>query len=39
MLNYIYGALTTISVITMVDMIDRNVSNDLWYWVDLYMPF
>lgn len=39
MLNYIYGAVTTISLITMVEMIDSNVPNNLWYWLDLYLPF
>jgi hypothetical protein len=39
MLNYIYGAVTIFMLITTVNMVDTHVSNDLMYWVDLYMPF
>ena len=39
MANYIYGIATSTTVIAMLDVIDTNVSNDLWYWVTLYTPF
>ena len=39
MTDYIYGAATVFVVTTMVGIIDANVPNDLWYWVDLYLPF
>ena len=39
MLNFIYGSMLTVTVITMVNIIDDNVPNSLMYWVDLYAPF
>lgn len=39
MINYIYGIATSATIITMVDVIDRNVPNNIWYWLDLYSPF
>ena len=39
MLNYIYGACTTIAIVTMVDVIDTNIPNSLGYYVGLITPF
>ena len=39
MANYIYGLVTTVTVVAMADIIDSNIPNNLWYYVDLYMPF
>ncbi len=39
MSNYIYGMATFAVISGMVSIIDANVPNDLWYWVDLYSPF
>ncbi len=39
MANYLYGLATMAVIGAMVNIIDDNVSNDLWYWVDLYLPF
>jgi|JI6StandDraft_1071083.scaffolds.fasta_scaffold1239015_1 hypothetical protein len=39
MLNYIYGAATTVTVVTMLDVIDREIPNSLGYYVGLIMPF
>ncbi len=39
MLEYMYGAATTATVVAMVKIIDNNVPNDLMYWIDLYLPF
>lgn len=39
MVNYLFGAATTATVFAMVNIIDSNVPNDLWYWLDLYTPF
>lgn len=39
MSNYLFGAATTAVVVTMVDIIDSNVPNNLWYWINLYSPF
>lgn len=38
-LNYIYGALTAASLSIGVSIADAMVPNDLWYWIDLYLPF
>ena len=39
MLDYVYGAATTLTVVSMAKIIDSNVPNDLMYWIDLHMPF
>ncbi len=39
MVNYMYGAVMALLVVTMVDMIDTHVPNGLGYYVDLMMPF
>ncbi|GJL85113.1 MAG: hypothetical protein DHS20C02_08880 [Micavibrio sp.] len=39
MSNYIYGMATFAVIGAMVSIIDANVPNNLWYWVDLYVPF
>ena len=39
MLDYMYGAATTVTVFSMVKIIDSNVPNDLMYWISLYAPF
>jgi hypothetical protein len=39
MLNYVYGIVTSFTLIAMVDIIDSNVPNSLKYWVTLYVPF
>ncbi len=39
MLNFIYGSVATVTVFTMVNIIDSNVPNDLMYWIDTYLPF
>lgn len=39
MLNYIYGAVTTMMVVTMLDVIDKGIPNSLGYYVGLVMPF
>lgn len=39
MLNYVYGAATTIALITAVDVIDTNIPNSLGYYVGLIVPF
>ena len=37
MINFIYGAVTTATVVKMIDVIDTNVPNNLWYYVDTYL--
>lgn len=39
MLNYIYGACTTMAVMTAVDVIDTNIPNSLGYYISLIVPF
>lgn len=39
MQNFIYGTVLAGISFKMFDIIDSNVSNGLWYWVDLYIPF
>jgi hypothetical protein len=39
MLNYFYGFVTMGIMVAMVDIIDGNVPNNLWYYIDLYLPF
>lgn len=39
MANWIYGAATMFVFSTAVEVIDDNVPNSLWYWVNLYLPF
>ncbi len=39
MSNYIYGAATTLCIMAMVNIIDRNVPQDVWHWVGAYIPF
>lgn len=39
MMNYIYGFVTMGIMVVMVDIIDGNVPNSLWYYIDLYLPF
>lgn len=39
MLNYIYGSATTLTVVTMMEIIDMNVPNNLAYWLEMALPF
>ncbi len=39
MSGYVYGASTMALLGVMVNVIDDNVPNSLWYYVDLYLPF
>jgi hypothetical protein len=39
MLNYIYGAATTVTVVTMFDIIDKGIPNSIGYYVGLMLPF
>ena len=39
MLNYIYGAATTVTVLTMLNVIDNGIPNSLGYYVGLLLPF
>ncbi len=39
MVNYMYGILTSATVISMLNIINEAVPNDLWYWATLYLPF
>lgn len=39
MLNYVYGFVTMGIMVVMVDIVDGNVPNDLWYYIDLHLPF
>lgn len=39
MTNYLYGLGTMGLIGAMVNVIDQNVPNNLWYWLDLYLPF
>ena len=39
MSNYFYGIATAGLVMTIFDMIDTQVPNGLWYYVNLYAPF
>ena len=39
MMNYIYGFVTMGIMVVTVDIIDGNVPNNLWYYIDLYLPF
>ena len=39
MTNYVYGAVTMVMLTTMVQMIDSNIPNSVWYYVGLVLPF
>jgi len=39
MLNYVYGSATTLTVITMMEIIDMNVPNSLAYYIEMALPF
>jgi hypothetical protein len=39
MLNYIYGSATTLTLITMLEIVDQNVPNDLAYYIEMILPF
>jgi hypothetical protein len=39
MMNYIYGAVTTVTFVTMIDIIDKGIPNSLGYYVGLLLPF
>ena len=40
MVNYVYGVLTMGVMVKMYDIVDANVPNNLWYWIDTYLlPF
>ncbi|HRC27087.1 MAG TPA: hypothetical protein PKX87_06625 [Alphaproteobacteria bacterium] len=39
MTNYIYGVATMFLFSTAIGVVDQNISNSLWYYIDLYMPF
>jgi hypothetical protein len=39
MSDYIYGAATMFLLSVTVSIIDKNIPNNLWYYVDLYIPF
>lgn len=39
MSNYLYGAATTAVIVLMVNVIDSNVPNDLWYYINSVLPF
>lgn len=39
MLNYAYGAATTVTVMTMVEIIESNIPNTLGYYLNMVMPF
>ncbi len=39
MANYIYGAMTFGALIQAYVIVDTNVPNNLWYWIDSVIPF
>ncbi len=39
MSNYLYGLATMVMIGVMVNVIDDSVPNNLWYYIDLYLPF
>lgn len=39
MSEYVYGAITSTVIFVMVGVIDNNIPNDLWYYIDTYLPF
>ncbi len=39
MSGYLYGISTMAVLVVMVNVIDSSVPNNLWYYVDLYLPF
>ncbi len=39
MSNFIYGIAISITVFTMVNIIDDNIPNNVAYYVDLVVPF
>ncbi len=38
MANYLYGAVTVGFLAQAYAIIDVNVPNSLWYWIDLVLP-
>lgn len=39
MANYVYGILTMGVLTKAYTIVDANVPNSLWYWIDLALPF
>lgn len=39
MWNYFIGIATTLIAVTMYEIVDAGVPNDIWYWVSTYGPF
>lgn len=39
MSQYMFGMITAFCLVTVIDVLDRNVPNSLWYYIDLYLPF
>lgn len=39
MLNYIYGAVSTMSIMAVANILDSNMENSLQHWISHYMPF
>lgn len=39
MINYIYGSATTLTVMTMMEIVDMNVPNDLAHYIEMILPF
>ena len=39
MMNYIYGSVMTVTVVTMLDIIDTNIPNGLAFYFDQMLPF
>lgn len=39
MVNYVYGAATMFLFSTAIGVVDQNVPNSLWYYINLYLPF
>ncbi len=39
MTQYIYGAVTMLFFSAAIAIVDQNIPNSLWYYIDLYLPF
>ena len=39
MIDYLYGAETAAFVMAAFSVVDENIPNSLWYYIDLMLPF
>ena len=39
MTHYVFGVMTALVAISAADAINTEIPNDLWYYIDTYLPF